>query len=126
MTWTVEDAGGYVVVRTAGAFNLDDHRAMVRDIVERPFWRPGRDALFDHRALSFDATGYATMDGAAATHRQFDDAIGGGRAAILMKDGVDYGVGRIFDGLTEGGVQARVRIFSDPLAAQTWIERPIP
>jgi hypothetical protein len=122
MTWTVDDAGAYVVVRTAGTFGVADHLAMVKDIVSRPFWRSGRDAFFDHRSLAFEGTGYAEMNAAAATHRGFDEQIGAGRAAILMNNRADYGVGRIFDLLTEDGVLAVIRVFTD--AAEAWLKTP--
>lgn len=58
MDWTVDDEGRYVVVRTSGDFSPDDHRRMVEDVVSRPFWTPGRDALFDHGALRLNGQAF--------------------------------------------------------------------
>lgn len=123
MSWTVEDAGRYVRIRTSGTFDIGDHATMVRDIVSRPFWRPGRDTYFDHRALEWDGTGYVAMTVAASTHRTFDDRIGAGRAAILVGGAADYGIGRIFGALTEGGVLARIRVFTDADDAEAWLDQ---
>ena len=120
MRWTVDDAGEYVVVRTEGSFNVDDHRAMVEDVVSRPFWKPGRAAFFDHRALEFDRVGYEVMKDAVDNHRAYDEKIGDGRAAILMSNLADYGVGRIFDGVATQRIQARIRIFTDEVEAREW------
>ena len=124
MTWTVEDGTPYMTVRTAGRFNADDHQTMVADIVGRPFWHPGRDVLFDHRALSFSGTGYAAMAAALQNHLAFDRKIGDGRAAILMANPADFGVGRIFESIASDEVRAELRVFLDEGAAREWLTIP--
>lgn len=121
MTWEIEDGPRFVTVRTAGTFGVADHEAMVRDITSRDFWKPDRDVLFDHRALSWAGTGYDTMARVAQTHRAFDQLIGRGRAAMLMANMADYGVGRIFDGISSGVVEARMQAFVDEGAARAWL-----
>lgn len=121
MRWSVEDSDDLVIVRTAGRFNVADHRAMVRDIVSRPFWKPSRDAFFDHRALDFDGVGYDVMRGAVENHIAYDAEIGEGRAAVLMGSAADFGRGRIFDGVAKDRIQAHMRIFTDEAAARQWL-----
>ena len=124
MTWSVEDVGPYVLVRTAGTFDVNDHMAMVTDILARLFWRAGRDSLFDHRALSFDGAGYSAMTAAAETHRSFDSRIGVGHTALVMGSLADYGIGRMFDGMVQGGVQSPMRVFTDIASAEAWLAHP--
>jgi hypothetical protein len=121
MRWQVENSEDYVTVRTEGQFNVDDHRAMVRDVVSQPFWAPGRAAFFDHRALDFDGVGYDVMKSAVENHEAADDEIGAGRAAILMNSLANYGLGRIFDGVSSSRIQALVRIFTNEAEAREWL-----
>ena len=121
MEWTASDEGRFVVVRTSGEFSADDHRRMIEDVVSRPFWRPGRDALFDNSGLIFDGQAFPAITAAAETHRSFDEAIGNGRAAIVMPDLALYGVGRMFEEVTGERVSARLRIFRDEGAARAWL-----
>lgn len=124
MRWTVDDAGSFVHIRTEGQFSADGHLRMARDILGRPFWSPGRDVLFDHRALSFRGVRFSDIREAADNHRAHDREIGDGRAAIVMKDLADYGVGRMFDGVTADSVHARLRIFLDLEEAIAWLTGP--
>ena len=123
MEWTIEQGKGtdYFAVATRGAFDVDDHRRMVKDIISRDFWRPGMSVLFDHRALDFGDTGYAEMRKAADNHLSNDICIGEGKAAILMKSLADYGRGRQFELLTEGQVSARMQVFLDEAQAVRWL-----
>jgi hypothetical protein len=121
MDWTVDDEGRFVVVRTRGDFSPDDHRRMVEDVVSRPFWKPGRDTLFDHRGLALDGQAFPAMSKAADTHRQFDEQIGMGRAAIVMPSQDMFGVGRMFEEVTGDAISARLRIFRDEEQARAWL-----
>lgn len=121
MHWTVADEGPFVVVRTSGPFSPEDHDRMVEDVVSRPFWRPGRDALFDHRALVLEGKAFPAISRAADTHRRFDERIGTGRAAIVMPSEDMFGVGRMFEEVTGDAIQARLRIFRDEAQARGWL-----
>ena len=122
MNWTVDDEGRFVVVRTSGEFSPNDHHRMVEDVVTRPFWRPGRDALFDHRALALNGEAFPRISRAADTHRRFDDAIGTGRAAIVMPSQEMFGVGRMFEEVAGDDVSARLRVFRDEEQARRWLD----
>lgn len=122
MNWTVDDEGRFVVVRTSGEFTPDDHRRMVEDVVSQPFWKPGRDALFDHRALALDGQAFPAISQAADTHRQFDDEIGTGRAAIVMPSQDMFGVGRMFEEVAGDAISARLRVFREEEQARQWLD----
>lgn len=124
MRWTIEDGAGFVTVRTAGRFNESDHRAMVKNIVAQPFWRPGRDTFFDHRKLTFDGSSAADIGKAADTHRDHDAEIGDGRTALLMATLADYGMGRMFEGRTGDHIHAKLRVFLKEEEALRWLSEP--
>ncbi|HEX6372851.1 MAG TPA: hypothetical protein VF006_28270 [Longimicrobium sp.] len=121
MDWTVEDCTDHVVVTTRGAFDAAEHRRMVEDIVTRDFWRPGTAVLFDHRELSFGGSGYQQMLEARENHLAHNTDIGDGKAAVVMGSRADFGLGRQFELLTEGQVDARMHIFLDPVEALAWL-----
>ena len=123
MEWTVDfgRAEEYVVVTTRGVFSPDGHRRMTEDIISRDEWRPGTAVLFDHRQLDFGASGFAIMQRAGENHREHDDRIGNGKAAVLVKTPADYGRGRQFQLLTEGRVGARLQIFLNEGEARRWL-----
>jgi hypothetical protein len=123
MEWTVdfERAEEYVVVTTRGVFSPDGHRRMTEDIISRDEWRPGAAVLFDHRQLDFGDTGLEAMQRAGDNHREHDDRIGNGKAAVLMNTPVKFVRGRQFQMLTEGHVEARLQIFLNEAEAIRWL-----
>ena len=122
MEWTIERAHrGFLTVRTDGRFSVDDHRRMVEDILARGDWRPGTPVLFDNRRLDFGEVGIEAMHGAHENHRAHDAEVGGGRVAILMGSVADFGTGRQFELLSEGHVQAQLRVFQQEEDAIRWL-----
>lgn len=123
MEWTVDfgRAKEYVVVTTRGVFSPAGHRRMTEDIVSRDEWRPGTAVLFDHRQLDFGESGLEAMQQAGDTHREHDDRIGNGKAAVLMNTPVNFVRGRQFQLLTEGKVEARLQIFLNEAEAIRWL-----
>ncbi|MCW8131917.1 MAG: hypothetical protein KIS92_16345 [Planctomycetota bacterium] len=123
MTWTVELAPGgrAVIVCTQGHFNLTDYVRMVNDILSRDYWKPGMDAYFDHRKASFEGTDFMTIMSAGEQMRSHDKEIGDGRAAILMKHMGDYGLGRMFQNVTDDKISAKLKIFTDEKEARAWL-----
>jgi hypothetical protein len=123
MKWTVDfgQAQNYVVVTTRGVFSPAGHRGMTEDIISREEWRPGMAVLFDHRQLDFGDTGLEEMQRAGDNHREHDDRIGNGKAAVLMNTPVKFVRGRQFQLLTEGRVGARLQIFLNEAEAIRWL-----
>ena len=123
MNWTVEKLENpqYVRVITDGEFSARDQLKMIEDITSRDFWRPGMDVLFDHRHLDFGSTDINLMRQAGNNHVQYNDKIGNGKAAILMKSLPDFARGRQFELLTESKVSAKLRIFKDEKEAVEWL-----
>lgn len=123
--WTVTPSpdGRYVIVVTSGRFDPAGHRRMTEDILSREFWRPGMDALFDHRLLDFGGADFPAMVEARDTHKLNDERIGDGKAAIVVKSLADFGVGRMFQSLAENQVRADLQLFQNYDDAVDWIER---
>lgn len=123
MEWSVSEdpAGDFVRVVTTGAFAVADHRRLIDDVLGRPFWRPGRHVLFDHRSLDFRGADYAAMLQARGNHLRDNDRIGNGKAALLMGSMDAFGVARQFEMLAEGQVLARLRVFKDEAEALAWL-----
>jgi hypothetical protein len=123
MEWTIDfgRAEEYVVVTTRGLFSPEDHRRMTEDIVSREEWQPGAAVLFDHRQLDFGDSGLEAMQRAGETHREHDDRIGDGKAAVLMNTPLKFVRGRQFQLVTEGKVDARLQIFLNEAEAIRWL-----
>lgn len=123
MRWQIEfiEEGSFVRVTTYDHFNLADYRLMVSEILSQPFWTPGADALFDHRQLEFTDISRRQIEHAASVHREHDEQIGNGLAAIIVKNPADFGLGSMFRESAEQMVAANLCFFLDEQKALDWM-----
>lgn len=123
MDWTAEfcKKKKIVTVKTSGKFTVEDHARLIEDLISRDFWTPGTNVLFDHRDLEFCHTTMSLMQQAAGNHKNKDDLIGDGKAALLMKSVADFGRGRQFEILASDKVSAKLRVFLGETAALEWM-----
>lgn len=112
----------YFEVVVTGEFDVDEHVRMVEEVLSHADWAPGRSVLFDRRRNDFNKAAYEEMRRSASVHGERDEAIGPGRAAIVMTPGAAYGLGRQFELLSESNVSATIRIFTDIDEARAWLE----
>lgn len=123
MNWTIEyiESLDIVKVITDGNFEIEDHLKMIQDIISRDFWKPGKDIFFDHRKLNFRNTTIPLMKKISENHKIYEQQIGDGKAAILMKSLADFARGRQFELLTEHNVSAKISIFMDEAKTLQWL-----
>lgn len=123
MTWTARyvTEGDYVLAELEGRFSSRDHRAMIEDIVNRDFWKPGRSILLDNRKLTFPEPAFSEVMAASENHVEFDAQIGNGKAANLMDGDAGFGTGRQYQNMVGDQVAAQIRIFTDEAEAIAWL-----
>ena len=123
MNWTIEfiKNPNFVKIVTDGDFSVNDHVAMIEDIISQKFWKPGMDTFFDHRKLEFNETTIELMKRVSENHKRYEKRIGSGRAAILMKSLEDYLRARQFELLTSHQASAKFNIFMDEDKALQWL-----
>lgn len=123
MNWTVQKPAEkpFVKVVTEGDFNLTDFLKMIEDIISRDFWKPGTNVLFDHRNLEFGSTDISIIKEACKNHKKYDERIGGGKSALLMKSLADFGRGRQYELVTKGKISAKPYPFLDEAEAVNWL-----
>jgi hypothetical protein len=126
MLRTVEfiKTGRYLRVISTGRFTLDDHLRMIEEVVSRELWKPGMNVLFDNRNLDYGETSVAMMKAARDNQVKYDERIGDGKAALLMKSIPDFARGRQYEILATEKVSARVRVFRDEKEAIAWLLAP--
>lgn len=122
MEWSIEwDDAGFLRVATRGVFTPGGYERLVLAIVSHSAWRPGLPALLDHRALDLGETTLETVQSAGLIHVRYEDRIGDGRAAILMRSPADFGSARQYQSLVEQDTSSKLRIFLDVDEAEAWV-----
>lgn len=123
MKWTVEytEKLKYVRVNIKDEFNVQEHLKMIEDIVSQKFWCPGMPILFDGRAVYLGNTDFNTVMQASRNQILYDEQLGNGKNALLMKSAADFGIGRQYEMITEEKISAKIHVFLDEQQAIRWL-----
>lgn len=109
------------LITTEGAFDIGAFERLAVDLLENPSWVPGTNCLFDYRETDFTSTARTDLQTASRLHKNNKDLVGSGKSALVMTDGTNFGMGRMYQGMTEPGVATRFKVFTDIAAAKDWI-----
>lgn len=123
MDYTIEfnAADRYFLVTTHGEFSMSDFQKLAESLLHHENWATGVSCLFDYRKTNFLKVDRQELIQAASLHQQNDDAIGRGKSALVMADIGNFGMGRMYQGITDGMVQANFGVFLDFDEALSWL-----
>ena len=123
MNYSIEfDAeNDFFLIRTEGAFDIAVFCRLADELLSHSAWSPGKDCLFDYRKTDFVDSALEDLKTASNLHKSKNDLVGPGRSALVMTDITNFGMGRMYQGLTEPSVATRFRVFTDFAEAQSWI-----
>ena len=123
MSWTIEyiEDRRFVKVVTKGDYNVNAHRQMLEDILNRDFWRSDMNLLIDDSSLNFSRITLEVLREAAAMRIEMDARLGGNKTAILVNSLVNFGRVRQFELITGSKISAEIRVFQDENEAIGWL-----
>ncbi len=122
-SWTIEftESQDFVKIVAEGAFSTTEHSQLLEDLLTRRSWIPGMNILFDDRKVEFDGTNVELIRRVGDNFQLYDEKIGDGKIAILMKSLTDYARGRQFELITEKKISGDLKIFMDEEKAVEWL-----
>ena len=112
-----------VVCRSFGVAGVQGFVDSAEALTSDPRWRPGMDTVSDHTHLDMSRLTAADVEQIAGGEGEYSDAIGQGRAAIVIgRDSpASYGLVRMFEAYIEPLVEAKVRVFWTLDEALVWL-----
>jgi hypothetical protein len=116
-----DDLNNYFFINTTGTFNVDIFSKLAKDLLTHPKWVTGSNCIFDYRNTDFIKTSTNELLSATNMHKRNNDIIGHGKSAFVMKDIANFGIGRMYQSLTEGNVDTSFYIFTDINKAIDWV-----
>lgn len=81
------DVNGLFVVKTSGTMDAQGFYKMADDLLKHSRWAKDRDVVFDHQDLDFSKVSFDDIEGIRDYHRKNEDRIGGGKSAIIVREG---------------------------------------
>lgn len=115
----------FFLVETQGNFNINSFRELAQELLTHEKWRPGAACLFDYRKSDFQDLSAEDLEKAKVMHQQNNEVIGKSRSALVMKNLVNFGIGRMYQGKTEFHVDTEFRIFTVIEDAVQWVTEEI-
>lgn len=121
--WKIElEADGKVLrVTTTGFFRLEEQERMFEEVAVHAGFSVGLPVLFDNRLLDLSGSDAETMRQSVAIVQRFIGAQQVERLAGLVDAGVNFGVGRQFQLLTEASGGHGFCLFKDEQLALRWL-----
>ncbi|MBI1373500.1 MAG: hypothetical protein GC159_12295 [Phycisphaera sp.] len=111
-----------MVMRTFDTAEVEGFERLVRALVEHPQWVNGANLLVDHSHLDFTGITHDEIWQIAQIVMRFTGMIGDGRCAIVMTNDLAYGLGRMWESMSEGAITFDTRICTSYEEAEHWID----
>lgn len=123
MDWIIElqEDGGLIRVATGGPFQLRQQRQMFEELGAHPAFAQGQRVLFDNRRIDMTGSDEAAIREAVGIVQEFMGKLRIERLAGLVDSGLNFGVGRQFEILTDVTGGHGFRLFKDEQLAIRWL-----
>ncbi|HWA75491.1 MAG TPA: hypothetical protein VG937_24315 [Polyangiaceae bacterium] len=123
MEWRIElqDDGKLIRITTNGPFQLGQQRQMFEELGAHPAFTPGLAVLFDNRRLDLTGSDVNVIQESVEIVQEFVRTQHIERLAGLVDDGLNFGVGRQFEILTDVAGGHGFRLFKEEELALRWL-----
>ena len=127
MEWRIffEPDGSRVTVTVTGAARVDGFRPYLEALLGDPAWRAGTPVLVDFRGLDIGQLNFAAAEQVLAVHLPYVARIGKSPIAVVVSRPVDFGMMRMWGGLSDGKFPVP-QIFYEAADALRWLNTPGP
>lgn len=127
MDWKIElnEEKQYILITTNGQFALEEQKDMFQELCGFQKFSPDLPILFDNRKIIMKGSNPDIMRKSVMIVQDFIKCHNVARLAGLVDDGVNFGVGRQFEILTEVVGGNGFRLFKDKNLAVSWLKGEI-
>ena len=109
------------IIEVHGPFNVDGFNTLADVLLAHPRWVPGTNCLFDYTNTTFFEVSPEHFKEIAGIHKRKNEIIGKGKSAFVMNGDLNYGLGRMYEGIAGPTVDTSFYIFSDYHKAKEWL-----
>ena len=96
---------------------------MIIQITSDIRWIPGTNRLYDNRELNVKGIDNIAKYNSSEIQQKYEDKLGKGKLALLVKDIADYASGLSYQEIADGKVESDVKIFMDYDEAIEWLKQ---
>jgi hypothetical protein len=117
ISWRIVD--GVVFLKSIGSATFEEWRAAVEGFLAHPDHKPGMGVVHDWRGLG-EAPLPSDIRTRADYVKRHASSLARPRWALVVTEGVNYGMGRMAEGLVDGS-SVELRAFRDLAEAEAWV-----
>ena len=103
---------GYFQVTAEGVAEVMQLQKMTEDMANHPDWSLDGDTLLNFSELTFATLDTDEIVQLSSMIRALSQALGGGKAAMVVNQDVDFGLARMWQMMTEHHVEFSIDVFS--------------
>lgn len=111
-----------LLITVSELFSLEEQKMMFENIVSFTGWNPQIPILFDNRELDMQDVYGDTIRESVAVLSQFIAKYPGLKIAGLVKDNINFGLGRQFENYSQAKREIAFRLFKDEDQAFDWLK----
>ena len=116
----------YFRVKASGVAEVMEIQSMVEGILNHPDWIKGGDSLLDFSEMTFAALDTDEIVQLSSMIRALSDALGSGKAAMVMNQDIDFGLARMWQMMTEHHVEFSIDVFTSVEDAHSFLTSESP
>lgn len=105
-----------------GAVSLEELKDALREVYERPDFRPEADTLCDLCQADLGQFSHAAVKGIVDYVAKHRGAPPGARTAVVVGRDLGFGLARMYEQMLMASTNLRVRVFRDMDEAMAWLE----
>lgn len=123
MNWTFEKVADpeHIWIVTSGFYTADDFLQLLTEMIALPYWKLGRDVLWDNRNIDLSITPPNELVRSAGNFVRLNGELAFTRIAVLYTCEKSMETAERFGLITDGRSTASVRRFRDEEQALGWL-----
>ncbi len=119
--YTVYKKQGYVQVKLSGKYDLEKFKISYHKLIEEMAQSDINSILWDARKLDVSAVSQELIRSIIAHVNREAKGRHGGRAAWVAQDELGYGMGRMFESISDYNIDIKVQVFRNIREAELWL-----
>ena len=112
---------GILEIISRGRYSIEDLKIKIEQLISDPRWKPGMNTIADFREMDVNIT-LKDIYSTRKVHALYDNKLGEGKVAMILKTDLAFGIGRSYESISEGLVKARIKIFRNYEEGLEWIQ----
>ena len=112
----------YFVVEASGTADPQTLTRLLPELLNHSEWATDIGTILDFSQLSIANLNFEEITQLSTLTRSFKGVLGAGRCALVVGEDVEFGLGRMWQLMTESYVDIEIDVFNSRVLAESWLD----